>query len=238
MIIYLLDDDKTFLEQYVKLSKQVDTQISVKSFNNCDNFINELLRSEEKPDCIIIDIELGEFNGINVACAVNHEFSTLPIIFVTSYPEKYCQGIFLGNKDFTPFGFMTKPLQLEIINAVYSKLHSYIMTKPASIIVKSDSENIIINIDEILYVENFKSKANVHILNNVIISNEKMSNFIMRLPKYFICSHKSFWVNINKIKGFNNTDIELCNGEKVPLSRNKKKDFINSFTYLKGFCKC
>jgi DNA-binding LytR/AlgR family response regulator len=53
-----------------------------------------------------------------------------------------------------------------------------------------------------------------------------MKAFESELPKeHFLRIHKSYIVNLDKVERFNSKHIEI-DGEKIPLSRNKKEEIV------------
>ena len=53
-----------------------------------------------------------------------------------------------------------------------------------------------------------------------------MKAFESELPKeQFLRIHKSYIINLDKVERFNSKYVEI-DGEKIPLSRNKKEEII------------
>jgi DNA-binding LytR/AlgR family response regulator len=53
-----------------------------------------------------------------------------------------------------------------------------------------------------------------------------MKSFEIELPKdNFLRIHKSYIINLDKVDRFNSKQVEI-DGEKIPLSRNKKEEII------------
>ena len=53
-----------------------------------------------------------------------------------------------------------------------------------------------------------------------------MKAFENELPKdHFLRIHKSYIINLDKVERFNSKQVEI-DGEKIPLSRNKKEEII------------
>jgi DNA-binding LytR/AlgR family response regulator len=54
-----------------------------------------------------------------------------------------------------------------------------------------------------------------------------MKSFEIELPKEnFLRIHKSYIINLDKVDRFNSKQVEI-DGEKIPLSRNKKEEIIS-----------
>lgn len=237
MKLLLVDDDINFIDQYISVSKKVDQKVDIIGFSDENEFL-EYICKDESVDGILIDIELSDYNGIDIACAVYDQKPSIPIIFVTGYPQKYCQGIFLSNCDLKPFAFISKPLESVIIEQVYEKLINHLLCEKKSLHLRSGHNNFFIDPDDIIYLESMKWQTHIHTKEEVITVNIKLKDLSKQLPEYFLFSHNSFLINCKHVLKFNSTDVTLEYEKTAPISRSKKDEFCKKLLYLKGFLKC
>lgn len=199
-----------------------------------DAFAEYIRNNYTEISAVIMDIELKNSNGIELASAINHAYKSIPIIFITGYPEKYCQEVFLKDINLSPFAFITKPITETSISKVLKKLT--INKKPRkSILLKSGKNNIIVAADEILYIESKDKNLIVKTVSQTYTLHDKLSDFSGRLPDNFLMPHKSYIVNIKYIKEFTRDKIKLTNDTVLPISRSKKTEFIDRLIFLRGF---
>lgn len=237
MNLLLLDDDSDFIEQYIFVSKKVDPAVDITGFSDENEFL-EFICGNDSIDAILIDIELGDYNGIDIACAVYERKPLIPVIFVTGYPQKYCQGIFLSNCDLKPFAFISKPLEPIIIQQVYKKLISHLICDDRTLHLRSGHEDFFILFDDIIYLESFKYQTHIYTKDEMITVNVKLKELSKQLPDYFLFSHNSFLINCKYVTKFNSTDVTLEYGKTAPISRSRKDKFCGELLYMKGFLKC
>ena len=102
-------------------------------------------------------------------------------------------------------------------------------TKEDKIIVRYNRINHSINLSNILYIESLSDYIKVVTNDDKIVTKERISKIINRLPSYFKRTHRSFIVNSQKINSYNNEFIKIGNSQ-IPISRTYKADII---TYLK-----
>ena len=102
-------------------------------------------------------------------------------------------------------------------------------TKEDKIIVRYNRINHSINLSNILYIESLSDYIKVVTNDDKIVTKERISKIINRLPSYFKRTHRSFIVNSEKINSYNNEFIKIGNSQ-IPISRTYKADII---TYLK-----
>jgi DNA-binding response OmpR family regulator len=80
-ILVVDDDEMNLLLYYEELS---DEGYEVIITSNCDDFMQ--LVAQQKPDVIILDIKMGEFNGLDILQEIRNLYYNLPIILCSAYP--------------------------------------------------------------------------------------------------------------------------------------------------------
>lgn len=91
--------------------------------------------------------------------------------------------------------------------------------------------------DEILYLESIGKKTIIHFSNKKddIEIKESLAVVENRLSRAFFRCYKSYMVNLEYIKAYSRTEIEMENGETVPIGRTKYKDFMDVYSdYVTG----
>jgi len=183
-------------------------------------------------DIIFLDINMPNMNGMVLAKLIS-KFEIKPkIIFITAYGE-YAVDAF----SIKAFDYILKPYSEErIIKTLDSLIEG-------NKIKKLKEENInrltlwkgekmyVLSLDEIYIFEACERETKVYAKGEIYFYKQKISNLEDELPNIFFRTHRSYIVNINKIKEiipwFNSTynlKIEGLDIE-VPVSRNKIKKF-------------
>ena len=96
------------------------------------------------------------------------------------------------------------------------------------IVIRYNRVNHSIFLSNILYIESLSDYIKVVTLDDEIVTKEKISKIISRLPPYFKRIYRSFIVNSQKVSSYNSEFISV-EGSQIPNSRTYKKDII---TYL------
>ncbi len=105
-------------------------------------------------------------------------------------------------------------------------------------IILSNSTSIeIISIDNILHIKGSGSYSDVFLRENRKITVSKnLKWFESQLPAtHFYRAHKSFLVNLEMVRKYykeQGGSIELISGLNIPISRTKKKEFIQKIIRL------
>tara|TARA_B110001450_G_scaffold42377_1_gene38490 strand:- start:1140 stop:1790 length:651 start_codon:yes stop_codon:yes gene_type:complete len=173
-------------------------------------------------DLIFLDIEMPIVNGFELLDVLKNKPQ---IIFVTGKTE-YAFKAF----DYDATDYLQKPITHDRFNLGVEKALEYHRLKFENntkdeeyIFIKSNLKKRKVLVSSILWIEALGDyiKLITNDENYVILST--MKAFEKEVEQYsFLRIHKSYIVNLNKIKRFNSKFVEI-NSENIPLSRNKKK---------------
>jgi DNA-binding LytR/AlgR family response regulator len=173
-------------------------------------------------DLIFLDIEMPIVSGFELLDVLKNKPQ---IIFVTGKTE-YAFKAF----DYDATDYLQKPITSDRFNLGVQKALEYHRLKFESspieeeyIFIKSNLKKRKVLVNSILWIEALGDyiKLITQEENYVILST--MKAFEKEVEQYsFLRIHKSYIVNLKKIKRFNSKFVEI-NSENIPLSRNKKK---------------
>jgi len=99
------------------------------------------------------------------------------------------------------------------------------------LVVRYNRVNHHINLSSILYIESLSDYIKIVTEDDEIVTKERISKIIERLPVYFKRTHRSFIINSQKISSYNKAFITL-GSYQIPISRTYKTDII---TYLEQY---
>lgn len=193
----------------------------------------ELLKKEQI-DLIFLDIQMPVLNGIEFVKSLPNPPS---IIFTTAYRDYAVESYELEVVD-----YLLKPITFtrffKSINKYLSRLEQ---NQPNSSIpvptnnTPSDSEDFIyvntnrkyvkVLFQEVFYIESLKDYVRIHTENQRITTKDKISEFVEKLPNYFLRVHRSFIVNTQQIKAYTVNDIEIGDQE-IPIGVSYKKEVM------------
>lgn len=112
-----------------------------------------------------------------------------------------------------------------IIKSLQNKKEKTSKASVEKIIIRYNRVNHPINLSKIVYIESLSDYIKVVTDDDEIITKEKISKIMERLPVYFLRTHRSFIVNSKKIRSYNREFITLEN-HQIPISRTYKADVI------------
>jgi len=230
-----LDDNSAFLETVKKAVTDYSNETEITYFTIPDKFIDFVKVNSNSLDGVFIDIVLDDTNGMEIAKNIHEINSDIKIVFVTGYVKEYCQNIFLSNSDVTPFAFLTKPLENDILFKIldkFSEVDKSITEK--DLLIKTTNGYIYIKPSEICYLESQKRMVKFSLKNKLIHETYgKITDYSEQLTG-FSYSHKSYLVNLNCIKQFNTNEAIMINEEKIPISQRYQKQFKDEILLNRG----
>ena len=184
-------------------------------------------------DLLFLDIQMGGMNGIDTARVLRESHPDLCIIFITNLPQ-YA----LKSYEVRPFGFMTKPISYDDWQFEVNLAMKYISRNEAHRIVfkcKNSDMKKIISTRDLLFLESKNHDILAHTADgteDVFLGS--LNEMEEELGQYgFIRCHQSFLVNARGIKSFD-TRIEMEDGSFIPISRNRRKQFMSDLAAFVG----
>lgn len=174
MKIILFDDHELFAKSLeISLKNQIT---SFETYVSPENIVQ--IVSEKKPDMLLMDIHMGEFNGLNVSRELLITFPELKIVFLSGYDllEYHNEAIKMGAK-----GFINKNVSL---NDLLSKIN--LVLGGATIFPKyeQESEPLTSREKEVLQLA-AKGIKQQEIANQLYISRRTVNNHIQTINEKF-----------------------------------------------------
>ncbi|WDV45681.1 LytTR family DNA-binding domain-containing protein [Clostridiaceae bacterium M8S5] len=229
--IAICEDEKAEREYLKLLINRWDTdkKATIKSFESAESFLFHY--AEDKSfDILLLDIDLKEMDGIELAKHIRSENESIQIVFTTGLPDFIAQGY-----DVSALHYLMKPIRECSLFCVLDKAVKNISKSNKSIIVNVDGETIRLMVNSIMCIEAMSHSVIITTTNENYTVKKSMKEMIILLNDDFIKCHRSYFVGLKHIKKITKTDIILDNDTKVPLSRRQygtvNQTFIN---YYKG----
>ena len=229
--IAIVEDEKNDAEKLNNSLKQYleKNNISASIHNYSDG--DEIIEEETNFDIILLDIEMKRMDGIQAAHKIRQKDEHVIIVFITRMINMALEGYSVDAADFlikplNPLNFETR------MDRIFRKLS---LSKERFIEIKNGVNKQYININDIDYIEAANKKVTLNLIDgNKINTTEPLYVLEEKLLKEgFYKPHNSYLVNLNQVKSLNNTDIKLKT-DTIPLSKHRRKDFLNALTAFKG----
>lgn len=215
--IAICDDDagqRDYIAELVNTWAKLNHHlIDVKFYPEAKQFLFDY--AEEKDfDILLLDIEMPEINGIELAKTVRKDNTTVQIIFVTGYYDYFSDGF-----DVSALHYLIKPVDERKLLPVLDKAANNLTYRQRSVLITTTDADIKIPLADIIYVESENVHIIIHTVNGSYKTRLTLSKFTEQLDDTFFKVHRSFVVGLKFIKKISRKEITMLNGDVVPLSR-------------------
>lgn len=181
-------------------------------------------------DILLTDIDLRGNSSISIIAHSLKQSSPLQVIYMTSKIE-YCTEVY----ETRHVGFLLKPINFhQLIKSVHRALRALEEQKSCGIIVQKSSSIHILAPHNLLYVESHGRVLKIVSEHETLETYDKIGNFSFRLDKRFLQCHKSYIVNMERVKKYNGESFQMIDGMFIPVSQSKRKEVREQFFKYMG----
>lgn len=226
-----VDDEPLALKQLENYISQVPF-LDFKGGCRCAAEAMKYIR-EDIVDAIFLDINMPDINGIDFVKTL----VTPPIIvFTTAYADYAVEGFKVNAAD-----YLLKPFSLDEFRRAAEKVRvqyeqregnsTAVADEDDSLFFKTDYKIVRVNVSSISCIEGMSEYLKLHMDGNVdplviLLSMKKLEG---RLPSYFMRVHKSYIINLRKIREVARGRVLMEDGTLIPVGDMYKEAFQ---TYL------
>ncbi len=210
-------DDSRADRQYIirmitKWAEASGHLVAVSEFESAENF---LFHYEEKKDydILMLDVEMGEMDGVALAKKLRQENEILQIVFVTGYSDYIAEGY-----EVAALHYLMKPVKQEKLSEVLYRAAEKIKKNEAVLCLETGGEMLRVPLYRIRYMEVQHNYVTVHGESAVTVK-KTLSELEKSLNEEFFRVGRSFIVNLRFISKITKTEIHLSDGTVVPLPR-------------------
>ena len=225
----IIDDEPLAIELLEDFVSKIPSLILVAS---CSNAIEaSTILQNKKIDLIFSDIEMPDFSGIDFIKSLDAK----PLfIFTTAYSHYAVEGFNLNAVDYLvkpiPFHRFLKAVNRaqELLNLkCESEVVAEIVSTPSDFIfVKSEYENVKVDLTSIKYIEGLKDYIKIYTDSpKPILTLNSLKAFEEKLPANFIRVHRSYIVSLKHINSVQRNRI-VIDKIRIPIGQNYKDGFI------------
>ena len=220
MKLAICDNELLFLKQFLALCQDFPCIDEIVPFQDGDLLLAQV-KAGASFDAVFMDIDFGrKKTGIEYSKALYEINPQIRLVYITGFTDRFVQHAFLSPSNM--IGFLTKPVDKDIFSSVLAKLQSSLdQDRQTLFCVIGKSDSISVPISSILYLESNAHKSLIYTDAESHSLYERLSSLKERLPSCFLSCHKSYIVNMNKIKRIEKNVIILDNLAEIPISKSQ-----------------
>lgn len=223
----VIDDEPLALQQVAAYAQKLPY---LQVVGQCASAFDALeVLEQQQVDLMFVDINMPDLNGLEFVKSLSQK----PLlIFTTAYSEYALEGFKVDALDYLlkPFSFAEfskaaakARTQFELIQNAPEKLES----NDEFLFIKSEYKFLRVNLNDIEFIEGMKEYVRIHLTDQKpIMTLMSMKSFEAKLPsEKFMRVHRSYIVNLKKVKTVERFTIVFNDKNRIPISDNYKAKF-------------
>lgn len=204
--------DVQFLSQLISKWASLNRHIvSIETFKSAEEFLFKI--ADKEKDILLLDIEMGKMNGVELAKSIRSKNRAIQIIFVTGYMDYIQDGY-----DVEALNYLLKPVKEEKLFEVLNRAAEHLKSCEKALLLFINDETVRIPLYEIKFLEVRKNYVTVH-ANEEFEVKKALSDLEKNLDESFFRTGRSYIVNLRFVKKITKSDVYLIGGSIIPLSR-------------------
>ena len=234
----IIDDEYLAIRVLEGFSVRMPDVMVLRSFKDPREAIPFLQANEV--DLIFLDIQMPHISGAELAgqltsggilpSPVGDGAPHMPLIAFTTARHEFAVQAF----ELEALDYLVKPIAFQRFEKTIRKAREYWQYPRPSprdagdvLTVKSDHRTIRLPYSEITLIEGLNEYVKVHTRDKKIITLAALKELGSRLPeKRFVRIHRSFIVSLEHIRSWNASEVEMRDGQRLPVGRVYKENFL------------
>lgn len=225
--IIICDNDQLFAESLKQdiLEMNLEEVQSIELFPSGDAPEFLAMLEAENPPVILMDIKLGEKNGIQAAKRIQAVQPGAQIIFMSGYDDYY-----LDVYEVEHVYFLHKPIDKSKLRLAIERALTHLEASGKLYFVLSGKRtNVRLLLSRILYLEKEKRKIHVYTDSGEYSFYGRFQDIESQLDERFLQCHNSYIVNIGQVQRMGERQFFFAGEKSIPISRTYYKEAKEAF---------
>jgi len=218
----IVDDEplaRKLLKGYIEALEDLVLAGECKNAIELKNFLEH-----QNADIIFLDINMPKLTGLEFVKSFRPEAK---LVFTTAYPQYALDAFEVNASD-----YLVKPIALDrflkCIANIKSDMNNTINEQASHIVIKENKRLYKLIADDICYVQAYGDYIKVITEAKTYVTKEKLSEFFKQLPSEFVQSHRSYVVNVRRVRYMEGNHVVVCD-HTIPISAGYRTDFLDKF---------
>lgn len=191
--------------------RQID--VSAERFASAESFLFRYA-DEKAWDILLLDIEMGEMDGVQLAKKLRQTNQAVQLVFITGFSDFMAEGY-----EVSALHYLMKPVRKEKLFAVLDRAAENLGRREKRLRVAFDRQEEWLPLSQITYIEAQKQYVVIHTQTREYRMKATLADTEKELDEYFLKCQRSFIVNLRHVLRISSDCVELKNGVQVPISR-------------------
>ncbi|MDM1547098.1 response regulator transcription factor [Empedobacter falsenii] len=222
-----IDDEPLALKLLANFIRHSNDLELFASFNSSQSA--QLFLLENQVDCIFLDIEMPELNGIDFVKSLSENNVKTSIVFVSAYSNYAIEGFKVSATDFLLKPYSFEDFERTVFKIKHQKNLENLLKQNDDIFIKIDAKQVKIRLSSILYIESMKDYLKIYSEDKELpyIPLMTLKKMKENLPDNFIQINRSHIINFNKVNSFGKNNLII--GKKEFSLSEKYKPYFEKY---------
>jgi DNA-binding LytR/AlgR family response regulator len=210
-------DDSSLDRQYISelVNKWAGLEchaVHISSFPSAESFLFHYAE-ESDYDILLLDIEMGDMDGVTMAKKLRRDNDTIQIVFITGYSDYISEGY-----EVAALHYLMKPVIEGKLFTVLNRAAEKLSKNEKILNFETSGEMIRVPIYQIRYAEVSGNYVTIHASADHVVKMT-LGELERELDDRFYRAGRSVIVNLTQISRVTKTEIKLNDGAAIPLPR-------------------
>ena len=217
LTIAICDDSarhRRYTAQLVRRALE-DYLLELDEFSDAENLRRRVADCDYHPDIAVLDVELGEENGIELAKNLNRYLPDCRIVFLSGY-ARYASASYEAEHVW----YVLKSQADQFLGPALQRAAARSKEGPAELLVRWEGNSFSVPLNEILYFDRENRRT-------WMVCREKryrvsgMPDDVIgdRFAHAFVRCHQSYWVHLANVTMLEREQFVLNDGQHIPIGR-------------------
>lgn len=195
-----------------KWAARTSADVSVKEFTSAESFLFSYAECCDY-DILLLDIEMGQMDGVTMAKQIRRVNETVQIVFITGYSDYISEGY-----EVAALHYLMKPLEEQKFFSVLDRAAEKLRKNEKVLTLETGGEMVRVPIYHIRWADVRGNYVTVHAKEEYTVKMT-LGELFEQLDNRFYRVGRSAIVNLTCISRVTKSDIHLSDGTKIPLPR-------------------
>lgn len=191
-------------------------------FSSGETLLRWLEHHAGELEIIFLDMELHELDGMETARRLRASDAGLQLVFVSGYPEYVFDGYSVG-----ALGYLLKPPKQEQLEEVLNRAQAALYRDlDRAYLCHNGDTHYRIPISNILYFASDRRQVRCVAKGRAYTFYAKLDKVAEEVGAAFVRIHQRYLVRAGAVDRIEGSDVILCNGEQLPVSRSYQQSAL------------
>ena len=219
-------EDREYVRQLTaRWAQQRGNQVEMTEFCSAEQFLFSCPQPDF--DLLLLDIEMGEMDGVSLAKQVRRTNELMQIVFITGYSDYITEGY-----EVAALHYLMKPVKEEKLFAVLDRAVERLHKNTKVLTLETAEEMVRVPLYQVSALEVQRNYVTVHARQDYTVK-KSLSELMEQLDERFFRVGRSAVVNLNDINRVTRSDIYLTDGRIIPLPRGAYDKLNRAIIHMK-----